>query len=63
MPDDPEAPASAAEVPIAKLEYSARDALARALEPRAALEDGIVVADPVGPILDELFDLVRLGLR
>jgi HPt (histidine-containing phosphotransfer) domain-containing protein len=62
MPDDPEAD-SAAEVPIEELEYSAGDALARALELRAALEDGIVAGDPVGPILDELFDLVRLGLR
>lgn len=63
MTTEPQRPDPAGEVPIEELEYSASDALQRALELRTALEDGIVSGDPVGPLLDELFDLIRLGLR
>jgi hypothetical protein len=51
------------EISITELEYTREAALARALELRAALEDGIVAEDTVGPILDEIFDLIRLGMR
>jgi hypothetical protein len=63
MSMDPNVPASADEVPIEELEYAGNRALERSLELRTALEDGIVSGDPVGPILDELFDLIRLGIR
>lgn len=51
------------EIAIEELEYTSEAALARALELRAPLEDGIVAEDTVGPILDEIFDLIRLGMR
>ena len=50
-------------VEIEELEYRGRAALDRALQLREALEDAVVTDQPVGPILDELFDLVRLGMR
>jgi chemotaxis protein histidine kinase CheA len=52
-----------AEIAIEELEYAPAAALQRALELRAPLEDGIVAEDTVGPILDEIFDLIRLGMR
>lgn len=55
---------SASDVPIASLdtlEYRGERALERALDLREALEDAIVSDQPAGPILDELFDLIRLG--
>jgi HPt (histidine-containing phosphotransfer) domain-containing protein len=53
----------AVEIAIEELEYAPKAALERALELRAPLEDGIVAEDTVGPILDEIFDLIRLGMR
>lgn len=50
-------------VPVEDLEYRGEAALARALELRPALEDAIVADEPVGPILEELFDLIGLGMR
>lgn len=50
-------------VPIEELEYEGQRALERALELRGALEDAIVAEEPVGPLLEELFGLVRLGMR
>lgn len=54
--------AASAEVAIEDLEYRGSAALDRAMALRDALEDAIVGAEPVGPILDELFDLIRLGM-
>lgn len=51
------------EVAMEDLEYTPEAALTRALELRAPLEDGIVAEETVGPILDEIFDLIRLGMR
>jgi HPt (histidine-containing phosphotransfer) domain-containing protein len=48
-------------VPIETLEYSPAAALKRALDLRDALEAAIVEDRPTGPILDELFDLIRLA--
>jgi chemotaxis protein histidine kinase CheA len=53
----------AVEREIGELEYGPREALVRALELRAAVEDAVVNEAPVGPVLDELFDLVRMGLE
>lgn len=50
-------------VPIEELEYAGPAALERALELRVALEDAIVSDDPAGPVMDELFDLIRLGMK
>ncbi|HSH44948.1 MAG TPA: Hpt domain-containing protein [Longimicrobiales bacterium] len=50
-------------VEIEELEYRGRAALERALQLREAIEDAVVAEQPVGPILDELFDLVRQGMR
>jgi hypothetical protein len=63
MTTDRQLPASTEEVPIEDMEYSGVDALHRALELRTALEDGIVSGAPVGPVLDELFDLIRLAIE
>jgi hypothetical protein len=51
------------EVAIEELEYQAHAALARAAELRAPLEAAIFDDQPVGPILDELFDLIRKGME
>ncbi len=51
------------EVDIGTLEYAPGPALQRALDLRTALEDALVSDAPVGPILDELFDLIRLGMK
>ncbi len=48
-------------VPMETLEYSGTAALERARALREPLEDAIMAGDPPGPILDELFDLIRLG--
>ncbi len=50
-------------VPVENLEYQDAAAIERALTLREALEDAIVTDEPAGPILDELFDLIRLGTR
>ncbi len=50
-------------VAIETLEYRGQPALERALTLREALEDALVAEDPVGPVLDELFDLIRLGAK
>jgi hypothetical protein len=50
-------------VEIRELEYRGPAALERAAELREAVEDAIVGEEPAGPILDELFDLIRLGMR
>jgi chemotaxis protein histidine kinase CheA len=50
-------------VPLGDLEYSGNGALERAIELRPALEETLAAGEPVDPLLDELFDLVRLGMR
>ncbi len=50
-------------VPVETLEYQGAAAIERALSLREALEDAIVADEPAGPILDELYDLIRLGTR
>lgn len=50
-------------VPIDTVEYRGEAALERALELREALEEAIVSGEPPGPLLDELFDLIRLGTK
>lgn len=50
-------------VALDELEYIGAAALERAAELRTPLEDAIVSEEPAGPILDELFDLIRLGMR
>lgn len=50
-------------VPMETLEYRGAAALERALGLRGPLEDAIFSDDPPGPILDELFDLIRLGTK
>lgn len=49
-------------VAIEDLEYRGRPALERALELRPALEEAIAGDEPAQPILEEVFDLVRLGM-
>jgi HPt (histidine-containing phosphotransfer) domain-containing protein len=50
-------------VALETLEYRGERALERAVELRGALENAIVSDEPSGPILDELFDLIRLGAQ
>lgn len=50
-------------VPIETLEYRGDAALERALELRSAIEDVVVSDGSAGPVLDELFDLIRLGAK
>lgn len=50
-------------VPIEALEYSGAAALARARALRGPLEAAIGSGDPTDAILDELFDLIRLGTK
>lgn len=50
-------------VPVETLEYRGKDALTRALELRESLETAIVSEESVTPVLDELFDLIRLGAK
>lgn len=52
-----------AEVAIEDLEYRGEAALARALELRSMLEETLLEDAPLSPILDELFDLIRLGME
>jgi chemotaxis protein histidine kinase CheA len=63
MAADRQGGGDATEIAIEELEYAPAAALKRALELRSPLEDGIVAEDAVGPILDEIFDLIRLGMR
>ena len=46
-----------------ELEYRGTAALERALELRTAVEEAIVKETPTKAVLDELFDLIRLGMR
>jgi hypothetical protein len=55
------APATGEIVDIGTLEYAGEAAVDRALALREPLEDAIVSEEPPGPILDELFDLIRLA--
>ena len=50
-------------VAIEDLEYHGRAALERALELRPSLEDAITGDEPAQPILEEVFELIRLGMR
>lgn len=50
-------------VPIETLEYQGDSALAKAQELREPLESAIVSGDPPGAIIDELFELIRLGTK
>ena len=50
-------------VPIDTLEYRGAAALEQAGSLRKPLEDAIIEGDPPGGILDELFDLIRLGTK
>jgi HPt (histidine-containing phosphotransfer) domain-containing protein len=50
-------------VPIEALEYRGEVALEQARSLRDPLEDAIMAGDPPGAILDELFDLIRLGTK
>lgn len=50
-------------VPAEALEYRGSGALDRAESLRSALEEALVGGTPPGPILDELFDLIRLGKK
>lgn len=56
-PDGPEV------VAIESLEYRGEAALERALELRSAVEAAVGPDAPAGPVLDELFDLIRLGAK
>lgn len=49
-------------VPIDALEYRGEAALGRALSLREPLEQAVAEGRPE-PILDELFDLIRLGAK
>ena len=49
--------------PIERFEYRGAAALERARTLRAPLEAAIEGGEPAGPILDELFDLIRLGTK
>lgn len=59
----PAGEAAADVVPIEDLEYRGEAALDRALQLRPALQNAIVSDEPSGPLLEELFDLIRLGLK
>jgi HPt (histidine-containing phosphotransfer) domain-containing protein len=50
-------------VAIDELEYQGPAALERARALRDPLEETIMAGDPPGAILDELFDLIRLGTK
>lgn len=56
-------PAAEEVVAIETLEYEGRAALERAGALREPLEAAITAGDPPGAILDELFDLIRLGTK
>lgn len=62
-PKQQEAIATERVVPIEDLEYRGRAALKRAEALRIPLEDAIAAGQPSGPIMDELFDLIRLGTK
>lgn len=49
--------------PIERFEYRGVAALERARTLQAPLEAAIGAGEPAGPILDELFDLIRLGTK
>lgn len=51
------------DVGIEDLEYRGRAALERAMQLREVIEEATVTGASVAPLLDELFDLIRLGMR
>lgn len=51
------------DVGIEDLEYRGRAALERALRLREVIEEATRTGASVAPLLDELFDLIRLGMR
>lgn len=62
MSEPEERGARDAVVDVTTLEYGGKAALERARTLREPLERAIAEGRP-GPILDELFDLIRLGTR
>lgn len=58
-----EAPSDGDVVSMESLEYGGSEALNRAQALRGPLEDAIIEGEPAGAILDELFDLIRLGTK
>ena len=50
-------------VPIERLEYRGPEALERAETLRLPLENALITGEAPGPIIDELFDLIRLGRK
>jgi chemotaxis protein histidine kinase CheA len=52
-----------AETAIEELEYRGQAALERAAQLHEPLVDAIVSDEAAGPLLDELFDLIRLGME
>lgn len=51
------------DVGIEDLEYHGRAALERAMQLREVIEEATMTGASVAPLLDELFDLIRLGMR
>lgn len=51
------------DVGIEDLEYRGRAALERAMQLREVIEEATMTGASVTPLLDELFDLIRLGMR
>ncbi|HUH12835.1 MAG TPA: hypothetical protein VMK65_06975 [Longimicrobiales bacterium] len=62
-PSEAEAEADLPLIPIEELCYSGEAALQRALDLRTDIERVLDQGAPAGPLLDEVFDLIRLGLR
>lgn len=50
-------------MPLEELEYQGEAALARALDLREPLEKAIAGGEPSNTLVDELFDLIRLGTK
>lgn len=50
-------------VDIEELAYRGGAALERAVKLRPAIEEATTTAVPLDPLLDELFDLIRLGMK
>ncbi len=60
---DGEAREEGDDVGIEDLEYRGRAALERAMQLREVIEEATMTGASVAPLLDELFDLIRLGMR
>lgn len=63
MAEEQSREAGVPEVAIRELEYAGEAALRRALELRRSLEEALDAGEPAAGILDELFDLIRLGME